>query len=237
LRAGDVSGCWNSRNTIWARLSTTHPAMAEFFFWTFREYGQCKMVPDKAYLPGRYCWKISVFLDSSFGFFVKKPYSIPLDSALFYPFFGGYSDSEGSWCIYNDKGSAAVAFVIESKDLIILREPAAEPARSDFHPLLYGLQGYFSASKDTKGRLELRRRGEVRRLAKKLLTMSRHPEKIAKMKLVLKMSESDWAQMRPRVEEFKKLVKTEVMSFTKFAEIQYNMSRKVTLGKGSSARL
>jgi hypothetical protein len=211
--------------------------MAELFFGTFHEYGQCKMVPDKAYLPGRYCWKVSVFLDSSFGFFVKKPGSIPLDSALFYPFFGGYSDSEGSWCIYDDKGSAAVAFVIESKDLAILRESAAELARTDFHPLLYGVQDDFSASKDTKGRLEVRRRDEVRKLAKKLLTLSRHPEKIAKMKLVLKTAESDWAQMRPRVEEFKKLVKTEVMTFTKFAEIQYNMSRKGTVDKGSSARL
>jgi hypothetical protein len=163
--------------------------MAELFFMTFREYGRCKMTPDKAYLPGRYCWKLSVYLDSSFAFFVKKPDAIPITSTLFYPFFAGYSDSEGSWCLYNDKGNAAVAFVIESKDRRILRESAAALSRDGFHPLLYARQGNSSIDVDAKARLEVRRRNEVRTLAERLLPISRHPEKIAKMKLVLESAE------------------------------------------------
>jgi hypothetical protein len=237
LRAGDLSGCWNSHHTVWARLSTTHPAMAELFFRTFREFGRCRMTPDKAFLPGRYCWKLSVFLDSSFAFFVKKPDSIPTASASFYPFFGGYSDCEGSWCIYNDKGSAAVAFVIESKDKGVLAGSAAALGLKGFHPLLYGFQRDSSVEVDTKARLEVRRRNEVRALAEELLPISRHPEKIAKMKLVLESAESRWNRIKPRVQEFKRFVKREVVDFTRLAEIQYNTSRKGTSSKGSSARL
>jgi len=211
--------------------------MAELFFMTFREYGRCKMTPDKAYLPGRYCWKLSVYLDPSFAFFVKKPETIPITSTLFHPFFGGYSDSEGSWCLYNDKGSAAVAFVIESKDRRILRESAAALGRDGFHPLLYGAQGNSNIDADAKARLEVRRRNEVRTLAERLLPISRHPEKIAKMKLVLESAELSWARIKPKVQEFKKSVKREVVNFTKSAEIQYNMSHGGTMVKGSSASL
>ena len=113
------------------------------------------MTPDKAYLPGRYCWKFSVYLDRSFAFFVKKPDAIPITSTLFYRFFGGYSDCEGSWCLYNDKGRAAVAFVIESKDRRILRESAAALGRDGFHPLLYGVEGNSSIHSNAKTRLEV----------------------------------------------------------------------------------
>src|SRR5712691_5352633 len=165
LRAGDLNSSWNSRDTIRTRLSTTHPAMAELFFRTFEKYGRCKMTPDKAYIRGHYCWKFSVYLDPSFAFLVKKPNQIPDTSGLFYPFFGGYSDCEGCWCVYNDKGSASVAFVIESKDRRILRESAVELGGRGFHPLLYRVHRNSGVGADGKARLELRRRKEVRALA------------------------------------------------------------------------
>jgi len=90
---------------------------------------------------------------------------------------------------------------------------------------------------DGKARLELRRRKEVRALAEKLLPTSRHPEKIAKMGLILESAESTWTRIRPKVHAFKDLVKSEVIDFTTSAEIQYNMSRRGTFSKGSSARL
>jgi len=141
---------------------------------------------------------------------------------------------EGCWCIYNDKGSAAV---IESKDQRILRESAEELGRRGFHPFLYEVRWNSGAGVDGKARLELRRRKEIRALAEKLLPISRHPEKIAKMRLVLESAESTWTRIRPKVRAFKDFVEIEVSDFTTSAEIQYNMSRRGTFGKGSSARL
>ena len=222
LRTGDLNGRRDSRHTIHARLSTTHPAMAGLFIESFNVYGRCSMSPDLAYLPGRYCWKLLARLDERFSFFVEKPVQIPVASSSFFPFFAGYSDSEGSWCIYNDKGRAAVAFVIESKDRVVLIQSALELKNSGFHPLLY------RASRDgqsdsPKVRLEVRRRDEVRTLARILIALSRHREKIAKMKLVLETEESSWADIDPKSKAFKQSVAAEVASFVGAAEIQYNI--------------
>jgi len=222
LRTGDLNGRRSSRHSVHARLSTTHPAMAELFIKTFRIYGRCSMSPDLAYLPGRYCWKMLACLDERFSFFVEKPVQIPVSSSSFLPFFAGYSDCEGSWCVYNDKGRPAVAFVIESQDRAVLIQSATELRNCGFHPLLY-CASRNSQSGSSKVRLEVRRRDEVRTLARTLISLSRHREKIAKMKLVLETEKSSWVDINSKLKAFKQSTATEVTSFARAAEIQYNI--------------
>jgi hypothetical protein len=207
-----------SRHTIRARLSTTHPAMASLFKACFGSYGHCSRVPDKAYLPGHYCWKLSVNLDETFNFIIDKPSKIPVSSGMFYHFLAGYADSEGCWCIYSDKGRSAVAFIIESKDTLILKGLQSELFRSDLHPLYYR-----DKSDNAKSRIELRRKDEAISLAEKLIRLSKHSEKVMKMALVAESQTSDWFTLNRKIRNLKSAIHRDVIDYKNEAERYYKI--------------
>jgi hypothetical protein len=204
--------------------------MSELFFETFGKYGRCVQMPDKAYLPGRYCWKLAVNLDNSFDFVLHAPAEFRSD-IQFLGFFAGYSDSEGCWCIYSDKGHASFAFVIESQDKSILISLVSALKKRGLHPLFYQNVGR------GKARLELRRRSEVIGLASQLIPFSRHREKIAKMSVILRADGKSWEELQTEVDNLRDSVKREVAKFVKRAESQYKKVRRRANPEGSSASL
>lgn len=221
LRAGDVSVSRNSRNTVRARISTTHPAMADLFETTFGKYGRCNSAPDEAFLPGHYCWKLAVCLDNTFEFLLAKPRSVAVRPERFYSFLAGYSDSEACWCVYSDKGHPAVAFVIESKDEQILKDVVSGLSHEGFHPLWYRNPGG-----EGKFRVELRRKAEVVSLAQRLSQLSKHREKIAKMLLVRQSTLLDWNSLCAKVIELRLEIHEEVAKYVGRAERYYKKANK-----------
>ncbi len=217
---GDLSATRDSPSTIRVRLSTTHPAMHELFVTTFGRYGHCASMPDEAYLPNHYCWKLATNLDNSFEFILHLPKRLDLPLVHFYAFLAGYSDSEGCWCIYGNKGHPAFAFVLESKDTAILNYIRCVLRRVGFHPLFYPSVGR------GKGRLELRRRAEVASLADRLVRLSKHQEKVGKMSLILNANAMSWNDLKAEVRRLKVSIAREVAEFVKQAEIQYKKAEK-----------
>jgi len=230
-RAGDLNAYLESRHTVRARVSTIHPEMTNLFTACFGNYGHCRSTPDKPFLPGRYCWKLSVNLDESFKFIVKRPQKIPVSSGPFYHFFAGYADSEGCWCIHGNKGRPAAAFVIETRDEAILEGVRDELIRDGFHPLHY--RGKLA---NGKSRLELRRKSELLSLADRLVTWSKHQEKVMKMRLVAELQTSDWSELRWKVRSLKSVIHQGVMAYGNEAERYYKIGIDSRAPKGSSAR-
>ena len=231
LKSGDISAFRDSASTIRARLSTTHPAMSELFVATFGRYGRCVSMPDRAFLPSHYCWKLAVNLDNSFESVLHVPPKLPTTPRLFFGFLAGYSDSEGCWCIYSNKGHPAFAFVMESKDKPILLHVRATLRRMGFHPLFYRDVGR------GKGRLELRRRAEVIDLAGRLIPLSKHREKRERMSLILKSHVMNWNELHLELRKLKFSTREEVAKFVGEAERQYKKLKKRASSEGSSASL
>lgn len=249
LRAGDVNAWQKTRNTIEARVSTTHPAMANLFSNSFKPYGHIMADAGKAYLPGRYRWQIRAHLDSSFRFLVSKASSPPKRRVFFYRFLSGYSDAECCWCVYFSESRLRASWSIESKDLFLLENIKERLLKEGFHPLYYyhkkpGKTGLQKNQKpktprgEVKGRLELQRMGEVVALAKRLLPLSRHAEKTSKMRLILKMSGMTSREILTELRRQRGKISAEVASFEEKAEREYKKGKRQPRNpEGSSASL
>jgi hypothetical protein len=233
MRAGDLNAFRQSPACIVGRVSTTHRAMLELFQQTFAPYGQCTMAARRVFLSG-FDWQIKVNLDNSFEFLVDKPISVPTERNQFYRFIAGVSDSDGCWCLFEDKRKAACAFMIssENKDLMVQLKRALE--KECFHVYLYldrskGTTKVMRGPNETREirltrdswRLDIHRREEVRALARRLMPLSRHREKILKMFLVLDESNEEWKSMGPKVRALKDEIAEHTRDTIRFAEIEY----------------
>jgi hypothetical protein len=241
LRAGDINAWWKTRNTIEVRVSTTHPAMAKLFSDSFRQYGHIMADAGKAYLPGRYRWQIRAHLDNSFKFLISKTSDLPKESNRFYHFLAGYSDAECCWCIYFSKKRVKTSWSIESKDVFLLRSIRDRLRDEGFHPLLYVARKRSNqrfrknqnpqtpADRET-GQLRLVRRHEVLNLAEKLLRLSRHGEKISKIRLIMRISLMANDAIVARLNRLRRKIKREVRSFEERAEREYKKGKLATFG-------
>ncbi|HEV2137767.1 MAG TPA: LAGLIDADG family homing endonuclease [Nitrososphaerales archaeon] len=243
LRAGDLNAFRQSSQIIVGRVSTTHQALLELFQQTFAPYGQCIMEPRKVFLTG-YDWQIKIHLDNSFEFLIEEPLEVPTNRVLLYEFIAGLSDSDGCWCLFEDKGKTACAFMIssQSKNLLVQLKKALE--KECFHVYLYHdrMKGVtkimhgVSGTKEIKlkkdsWRLDIHRREEVRMLARRLLPLSRHREKMQRMCLVLDEVNELWESMGLRVAAIKNETKEQTGRTIKRAEIEYK-ARHPMAGKG-----
>jgi len=233
LRAGDVNAFRQSSQVVVGRVSTTHQAMLELFQQTFAPYGQCIMEPRKVFLTG-YDWQIRVQLNNSFEFLIDEPIRVPTERVLLYEFLAGLSDSDGCWCLFEDKGKTACAFMISSQSKNLLTQLKKALEKECFHVYLYrdrekgatktmrGVAGTreIRLTKDS-WRLDIHRREEVRVLARRLLPLSRHREKIQKMCLILDEVNELWESMGPRVSALKDATKEQTARTIKRAEIEY----------------
>lgn len=248
LRAGDLNVWRKTPNTIEARVSTTHPAMADLFSRSFGRFGQIMADAGKAYLPRRYRWQLRIHVDSSFEFLIPKPSAIPHIRPAFYQFLGGYSDSEGCWSIYFSRNQVRTCWSVESKDVRLLREIRDWLRREGFHPLFYSreIDVGRKAAKNKSGQtsrvgckwvLRICRKREVESLSGRLLLISRHEEKIWKMNLVSNIREMTKEEIARNLKAWKSKIKSDVADYEKKAEIDYKKARAGPRPMGSSARL
>jgi hypothetical protein len=249
LRAGDINVFRQSSEVIVARVSTTHQAMLELFQQAFAPYGACTIEPRKVFLTG-YDWQIRVRLNDSFEFLINHSLEIPTEGLLLYEFLAGLSDSDGCWCLFEDKRKSACAFVISSEDLPLLEKLKNALEKECFHAYLYrdrtkGTTKIMRGVSETKEihltkdlwRLDIHRREEVRALARKLLPLSHHREKIQKMCLILDEINESWEKMSPKVSTLKLEIKQQTALTINRAKIEYKARHPgAVIGAGSSAR-
>ena len=69
--------------------------------------------------------------------------------------------------------------------------------------------------------LVMKRKDDVKRLARKVLPYSKHQEKIAKMELILDPSNEHWAEMGPKFERLRQQIRFETNETILRAEIEY----------------
>ncbi len=243
LRAGDLNAFRQSPHIIVARVSTTHQAMLELFRQRFAPYGQCTIEPRKVFLTG-YDWQIKIQLDNSFEFLIDEPLQIPTERILLYEFLAGLSDSDGCWCLFEDKEKTACAFMISSQSKNLLAQLKKALEKECFHVYLYrdrskgdtkimhGVSGTKEITlKMDSWRLDIHRREEVRVLARRLLPLSRHREKIQRMCLILDEANEPWKNMGPKVTALKDETKEQTARTIRRAEIEYK-ARQLMAGKG-----
>jgi len=240
LRAGDVNAWEKSPNTIEARVSTTHPAMANLFSSAFGNYGHLMRFAEPAYLPGHYRWQHKVHLDRSFDFLVPKPKMIPVNTKEFYRFLAGYSDSECCWCVFPHRARIKASWSVETLDAEIVCLIRERLKLAGFHPSLR--QSYhrghrkknqeMDARERVKFRLRLDRRDEVVSLARILEPYSLHSEKIAKMQLIISHPRGKWIEIAGRVNRLRRKLKQEVLKHKGEAERAYNARKDRGLVQG-----
>jgi len=232
-RAGDVNAFQDSAQTVTARVSTTHQSMLEMFQTCFSPYGRCIVVPRRVFLTG-YDWQILVHLDNSFGFLIPRPLHPPPRPTLLYAFTAGFSDSDGCWSAWDSDGNTAFSFDITSRNHALLVTLASELGKGGYHPHVY-LSREKGTVKQVKGRdgprlitltedtwtLVMRRKVEVKKLARSVLPYSRHSEKKAKMELILDDLNDDWTEMRPKIETLRSSIRVETTETVARAEIEY----------------
>jgi DNA-binding CsgD family transcriptional regulator len=252
LRSGDLNAAKTSLNSVMARVSTTHPAMVELFTRTLDNYGHCSLVTRIVFLTG-YGWQGRTYLDNSFSFLIDKPKTVPTDEMQFYAFVAGLSDSDGSWVISHDEARLTFTFLITTEESLLIRAVKTMLESIGLHPTLRMdqksgttkttkiMHGVSGARKITLSRdmwvLRLHRLGEVSFLAAKILPLSRHKEKIEKMRIILDSKTRDWQAVEPLIVSLRSGIRNEVVESIRKAEIEYKARHPgAAIGAGSSAR-
>ncbi len=238
LRAGDLNAVRRSKNVVTARVSTTHRAMLGLFGRSFGQYGQCISYPRRVFLTG-YDWQIKAYLDNSFDFILRKPAAPPQDKREFYWFLAGLSDSDGTWALWRSNNRTNFAFLITSGSGQLLSGIKTILERERYHVSLRvsrtkgskkTLRGpevsrEIQLTKDTWV-LTIARAGEVRRLARELLGLSRHEEKIQRMNLILDEGNDEWMTAAPRLDRLRRHVRADTFETIQRAEIEYKIRHR-----------
>lgn len=212
--------------------------MLDLFQQTFAPFGHCTFESRKVFLTG-FDWQVKVELDNTFEFLIDKPVRIPTGRRALYEFLAGLSDSDGSWIVFEGKGKSALALVITSEDkrlLLLLKEALEKECvhayvyldrRAGTTKIMHGVAEVrqIRLTKDV-WRLDIHRREEVRMLARRLLPLSHHQEKIRRMCLVLDEGNEDWVTMGPKIQEMREETREETIRTIKAAEIDYKARGK-----------
>lgn len=163
---------------------------------TFDKYSHIGVYPYETLL-GK-AFQIYCNLDNSFNFLLHKPNEIPNwileNKRYFYYFLGGYADCEANWELWKrENGETRTIFKIFSGDKIILEQIKKKLENLKFHPILNlaRKKGYkknlWKYNKDMYC-LQVLYQKDVARLAKMLLLISKHTEKIDRMKSVFEIN-------------------------------------------------
>tara|TARA_Y100000310_G_scaffold318878_1_gene373445 strand:- start:13083 stop:14141 length:1059 start_codon:yes stop_codon:yes gene_type:complete len=194
LRAGDFHAK-KIKECIRVQTTTTHSAQIELLKNSFSKYGEiCKYLSKSKSREDE--WFIYVDLDKSFNFLIQKPNEIPswiLEyDELFFQFLAAYMDCEGNWHLTKTHDiHSRFTFRLRTGDKLILENINNKLRAMGFFTIFnldtmkgsYGPCGIFR--KDIYN-VTMNRKNNVISLIKKLLPLSKHPEKIKKMELMLK---------------------------------------------------
>ena len=208
--------------TIVVSTTTTHPSMIKLFLKLFSKYGYCYIHPKKGTLG--YEWYLRCNLDLSF-MFLLQPLPQNLDDESFFSFLAGLSDAEGWWgVVRSHSDSVSFIFELRMKNKSVLTKIKMELEKRGFHPRFGGTR------KNELYSLRLLRKEEVFRLAKKLISYSKHEEKIEKMKLIIHLkNKNSWKEIKNMVYFFKKRIKNGVKMCKEMARNYKKVGLKVGL--------
>lgn len=219
LRAGDIH-MRRRRRQIEGSVGTTHPAMLNLFRKVFSKYGKTGTYPYKT---RSYELGINIFLDQLFSFLVRKlnfmPNWIQSGDGTFCRFLAGYADAEGCWSIFRNRQYVGQVFVITTSDENILSQLNSGLIKRGFNSHLYRLNvagkitEYGKCTRDVYT-LEIYARRDVCRLARRLLPLSHHDEKIRKMQFVLKCENVKyWKDIKDDIISLRQQIQHEVSDF------------------------
>lgn len=232
LRAGDLYAR-NICRTIAVSTGSTHPAMIKLFYEIYGRYGRCNKISCKNKSLRSYCWKLYCYFNKSFDFLIRKPLRVPKRNNLFYSFLAGYADADGSWVIEGKKERVYFVFEIGSENAKLLSQIKEKLVKNGCHPSLTSIkkkENEVDRSSDTNKSfhiLSLTRRKEVIYLAERILKYSRHEEKLAKIKLMLKVkNKKRWSEVKDEVEKLRKQIKSDVKECIKQAKEDYRKRHK-----------
>ena len=234
---GDAGIIPESPYAIKIVLSTTHPSMVECFVRIFEPYGHIHIMPKKGKQNNYYVTQY-IYLDrKSFSFLLKQYHILGMNDLEFYAFLAGFTDADGGLRLYPTGRKCQFNYYLSQKNMNLLEAIARRLEKDGFHPVIDINNGI--------SRLFLKRNIEVVKIALKLLKYSRHPEKIASIKYILKahslgrkwwLIEKDWSRFLTNIKESKEEFATIISKYfyfrkKNFSEIiikeTHNLSEKI----------
>jgi len=206
LRTGDF---YAKMQHLSVRMQTTstHPAQIKLLRNAVKKYGETHTYLSKSKVRQDE-WFIYADLDKSFDFLLKKPQEIPKwileDENLFYTFLCAYSDCEGTFnVVKSHERFVRFIFRLKTGDKRVLEQIKAKLEEIGYSPRFYyyprkGLKGMYGPFNTDIHDLTLYRKREVLYLINKMLPLSKHPEKINKMRYIQENQEvNHWLTIMP----------------------------------------
>ena len=219
LRAGDFHAKW-ARKSVRIQTTTTHLAQIDLLKNSFKNYGETRVYLIKNKTRENE-WFIYADLDSSFSFLILKPKEIPSwalkNKKCFFQFLAAYMDCEGSWKTQKShQKHTRFIFKIRTGDSKILKQMKGAMEVLNYHPCLYldrkkGAETNYGTYNQNMFDLSINRREEIISLAKKLLTLSKHSEKIRKMNFILQNRRKKWIDVQKGWVQLRTEIKTELL--------------------------
>ena len=215
LRAGDISAKRN-HSLVRVHSGTTHLSQVKMFKGIFGKYGHIHIYTVHYSYPE---WRMDCDLNKSFEFLLRKPTEIPnwiLERKnIFYSFLAGYMDCEGSWDIRkSNRNNVRISFRIRTSDKKILLQLKKKMKDLGCTPIFHLEKR--KGKKTNLGRynkdffaLLVLKYTDVKRLAKILLPLSNHLEKIRKMGLILEIDTKNWEKIKHKVLNLREMIKKE----------------------------
>jgi intein-encoded DNA endonuclease-like protein len=227
LVEGDITAFRKSKHTVRAITNTTHNSFCNMFNKIFRNYGKVRISPTENKTFENYMWRVSVDLNNSFSFLLPENRRkdicelINSDAKAFLSFLAGYVDAEGALMVKKIRENLQYCLRLSTENLDLLKQIESKLVKLNFRPILYKnfLSGSSRMANKTKisynkdyFSLELFRKSDIALILKALPL--KHPEKIAKKQLILKMIKANltkWSQAEPLVNQ----LTTEIKAKTK----------------------
>ena len=218
LARGDLNVAPHGR-AIRVKTSSTHPAMIDLVTSLFAPYGPVRVYPHHSRLVG-YEWTIEAELDQTFRFLLDDKLRTPgtgLSRAVCLAYLAGLFDAEGSLSV---AGTFTPQLSIANTDEDLLDWVECFLKRIGFTP--------WRGRPDKNGvsRVALLKGDEVMRLLRILPT--RHPEKKARRKIVMKM-ESPLTQRLAAWYELISLIEADTKEFVAAAEELFKSKQDIKL--------
>lgn len=204
LRSGDINAYKHS-SCIRIQTSSTHPAQIQMVRDTFEKYSHIGI----CFHSTRFGESRTVYsdLNESFNFLVEKTHEIPgwimNNKKYFLSFLAGYMDCEGNWEIAkSNENDVRFMFRIRTYDKTILEQIKIQLEELGFATSFY-LDKKKGDNSTISGNLKNNFYGvriysklDIIRIVNSLLPLSRHSEKIRKMKFILENKDRKWNEIK-----------------------------------------
>jgi len=238
LRYGDLYAARYKKGIV-ISTTTTHPAMAELFWSTFRGYGRIYMHPFFNRVNNGHQWVLRVVVHDSFSFILDKPSKPPnwaLSKDNFLHFVAGFFDAEGSIVIttrirHGRWRVIETSLTISNTRKSLLRMIGAR--LRDYHPVLElnrrkgpDTSAYGGMRRRSQWTLIVRRRIAVEHLLEEWKI--RHPEKIMKSNIALAaLRGCSYASVKSSVKALRLRIAREVEAFAALAVVLSKIDQEI----------